>query len=369
MGNLVASARGCGNGRAEPDRLATVYRPAERGVNPSEPSHFTLFVTTYHDARVCPPDGRGAPGWYVQCTAGMDMRSGIELDPSNCSARLRRWLFQLYQARRGRLTAAVDDHWRLEGATSAAFRFIAHEDDVEPLELALGAVERLVWGRLPKQQVRSQLRFTSPTATCGRSAAASTSPHCPPGSLRARCSAAATLSLLRVRLVAVEPHADQLSHMDQLDQAMLDAAIEARRGGSPRRWVLPAHEQHTGRALHVVPSSAETVRLGVFDANLPNVLEIDSGDVVVYPNTWSHFLNRLQPGVALTTCAFAAGEPGKGPHSIVGPVGVRGAEPGDMLAIHFQRLIPVDWGATFVNPGDLGTGTLPEEFPTARRAT
>jgi acetamidase/formamidase len=42
---------------------------------------------------------------------------------------------------------------------------------------------------------------------------------------------------------------------------------------------------------------------------------------------------------------------------------VRGAEPGDMLAIHFQRLVPVDWGATFVNPGDLGTGTLPDEFP------
>jgi acetamidase/formamidase len=34
-----------------------------------------------------------------------------------------------------------------------------------------------------------------------------------------------------------------------------------------------------------------------------------------------------------------------------------------MLAVHFQRLRPVDWGATFVNPGDLGTGTLADEFP------
>jgi acetamidase/formamidase len=34
-----------------------------------------------------------------------------------------------------------------------------------------------------------------------------------------------------------------------------------------------------------------------------------------------------------------------------------------MLAIHFERLVPIDWGVTFVNPGDLGTGTLPEEFP------
>ncbi|MDQ3810405.1 MAG: acetamidase/formamidase family protein, partial [Chloroflexota bacterium] len=55
--------------------------------------------------------------------------------------------------------------------------------------------------------------------------------------------------------------------------------------------------------------------------------------------------------------------PGRGPHSIIGPVGVRGAEPGDMLAVHFQRLVPVDWAATFVNPGVLGTGALPDEFP------
>src|SRR5262249_40943545 len=55
--------------------------------------------------------------------------------------------------------------------------------------------------------------------------------------------------------------------------------------------------------------------------------------------------------------------PGRGPHSIVGPVGVRGARPGDMLKIEFQRLIPASWGATFVNPADLGTGTLASEFP------
>ncbi len=124
----------------------------------------------------------------------------------------------------------------------------------------------------------------------------------------------------------------------------------------------PADER-IGR-LHALPSTPETVRLGVFDATLPNVLEIDSGDVVVYPNTWSHFLNRLQPGLGIEELAQLRREnPGRGPHSIVGPVGVRGAQPGDMLAIEFQRLIPTSWGATFVNPGDLGTGTLASEFP------
>jgi acetamidase/formamidase len=116
--------------------------------------------------------------------------------------------------------------------------------------------------------------------------------------------------------------------------------------------------------VHTIPSDERTVRLGVFDATLPTLLDIESGDTVVYPNTWSHFLNRMQPGVSIDELAQLRREhPGRGPHSIIGPIGVRGAEPGDMLAIHFDRLDPVAWGATFVNPGDLGTGTLPEEFP------
>ena len=160
---------------------------------------------------------------------------------------------------------------------------------------------------------------------------------------------------------------DRLRHQDGLNRDLLEhlrghrhglLQVAAYGGGGGTQL-----EDHVGR-LHMLPSTPETVRLGVFDATLPNVLEIDSGDVVVYPDTWSHFLNRLQPGVSVDELAQLRREgPGRGPHSIIGPVGVRGAERGDMLAIDFQRLIPVDWGASFVNPGDLGTGTLPDQFP------
>ena len=184
--------------------------------------------------------------------------------------------------------------------------------------------------------------------------------------------------------------ADRLRTLGDLDRDALDWAREARHRA--RNWLLSGvgvfgalgpfmgqlsltstggdgssrRVDAVGR-IHVVPSTSETVRLGVFDSTLPNVLEIDSGDVVVYPDTWSHFLNRLQPGVPADALARLRREnPGRGPHSIIGPVGVRGAEPGDMLAIHFQRLIPIDWGATFVNPADLGTGTLPDQFPSGQ---
>jgi len=176
-----------------------------------------------------------------------------------------------------------------------------------------------------------------------------------------------------------ERAARRLVQIDDLNQAALERVLLAR---SRNIWPLAVvgaalgvvgavgaalasfSSPPTKGRVHTIPSDERTVRLGVFDSTLPTLLEIDSGDVVVYPNTWSHFLNRLQPGVSIGDLARLRREnPGKGPHSIVGPIGVRGAEPGDMLAIHFQRLLPVDWGATFVNPGDLGTGTLPDEFP------
>ena len=190
------------------------------------------------------------------------------------------------------------------------------------------------------------------------------------------------------------PRADRLRHMDSLNQGSLEAVLDAR--GRARRTLLAAGgvlgllaavgpalatfaeprgsergaqppaasaSAQTGR-VHSIPSTSDTVRLGVFDATLPNIVDVDSGDVVVYPDTWTHFLNRVQPGVPIEDLAeMRRSNPGKGPHSIIGPVGVRGAEPGDMVAIHYQRLLPIDWGVNFNNPGDLGTGALPDEFP------
>ena len=114
---------------------------------------------------------------------------------------------------------------------------------------------------------------------------------------------------------------------------------------------------------HVIESNPRTVRLGVFDSTLPNIVDIEPGDTLVYPNTWSHFLNKMQPGVPVEELArMRVANPGKGPHSIIGPVGVRGAEPGDLLEIQFLELRPVDWAANFNNPASLGTGALPELF-------
>ena len=184
--------------------------------------------------------------------------------------------------------------------------------------------------------------------------------------------------------------ADRLLHMEEVDQERLDAYLTAR--GRQRRHLLragtfmsalaavgpwfaklaeaapPAGASAVGRSgrgrLHVVPSTKETVHLGVFDETLAPLLEIESGDSISYGNTWSHFLNQLQPGVPVDALAkMRVDNPGRGPHSIIGPVAVRGAEPGDVLEVHYERLRPFTWGAVFNNPGTLGTGLLAQDYP------
>ena len=180
---------------------------------------------------------------------------------------------------------------------------------------------------------------------------------------------------------------DRLDSMDEIDRGAIEPYLSSYQVSRRRLFgfggllgllaaVSPAGLRHAfqiqvaqaaamaqGR-VHVVTSARETVRLGVIDTTLPNVLEIDSGDVIAYPNTWTHFLNRMQPGVPVQQLAqWRLENPGKGPHSIIGPVGVRGARRGDVLEVRFLRLTSLPWGANFNNPGNIGTGALPAEFP------
>jgi acetamidase/formamidase len=194
--------------------------------------------------------------------------------------------------------------------------------------------------------------------------------------------------------------ADRLLHMEEVNQEQLDGYLTAR--GRSRRRLLGASgfmaalagigpwfnklsraaDSFDGRAathdsavssvprkdddgrVHVVESNDKTVRLGVYDTTLDPIIKIDSGDTVSFPNTWSHFLNQMQPGVPLDTLVkIRLSNPGHGPHSIIGPIYVEGAEPGDVLEVRYKRIVPFDWGAVFNNPGTIGTGLLAQDFP------
>ncbi len=110
---------------------------------------------------------------------------------------------------------------------------------------------------------------------------------------------------------------------------------------------------------HVLESTDASVSPGVLDPSRPAAVTIDSGDIVSYPNTWTQWGNQARFGMS-----FADREPLRrqfptGPYSNVGPVEIRGAEPGDVLESRMLRVKPIDWGW---NSFPLGVGALPSDF-------
>jgi acetamidase/formamidase len=133
-------------------------------------------------------------------------------------------------------------------------------------------------------------------------------------------------------------------------------------GSATDAWTSTATPFPLGR-VHVVPSNDETVVLGLLDPTRAPLLTVESGDVLVYADTWTHFLNHLQPGVTSEELAAMRAETrGRGVHSIIGPIAVAGAMPGDVVQLRMLRLETIAFGANFHNPGHLRTGSLPDEF-------
>jgi acetamidase/formamidase len=108
-----------------------------------------------------------------------------------------------------------------------------------------------------------------------------------------------------------------------------------------------------------VRSTTETVRSGYLDPTATPVASISSGDSVSFPETWTHWGNEAVYGMT-----FAEREPlrhkyPQGPYSMLGPVEVAGAAPGDVIQCSIEKLRTLDWGW---NSFPLGVGALPSDF-------
>lgn len=108
----------------------------------------------------------------------------------------------------------------------------------------------------------------------------------------------------------------------------------------------------------------EHVIWGAFDAQIPPVLTVNSGDVVTI-ETVSDATGAVPPpefGATLSPLlqAIHAHTPRRGVHIMTGPVAINGAEPGDMLEVRIDSIeFAADWGFTGFRPL---LGTLPEDF-------
>ena len=110
---------------------------------------------------------------------------------------------------------------------------------------------------------------------------------------------------------------------------------------------------------YTVESTPETVRSGYLDPAAKPVATIAPGDTVRYPNTWTHWGDEAKFGMS-----FADREPlrhryPRGPYSMLGPVEVTGAQPGDVLEVSITTLPTIGWGW---NSFPLGVGALPHDF-------
>jgi acetamidase/formamidase len=119
-------------------------------------------------------------------------------------------------------------------------------------------------------------------------------------------------------------------------------------------------------ATHRLEPTAQTVRWGTFDATYPPLITINSGDTVVLECVSGGPEVMPPPGSGLRipsalAAIHAANLPRVGGHILTGPVGVTGAEPGDMLEVHIDKIeFGADWGYCGFRPL---LGTLPEDFP------
>jgi acetamidase/formamidase len=119
--------------------------------------------------------------------------------------------------------------------------------------------------------------------------------------------------------------------------------------------------KHYAGKVHVLPATMETTQWGWFNNAQPPVLHVNSGDTVVF-ETMMHSHNQVVPGTTIEQIKkLRTDYPGRGPHTLTGPVYVEGAEPGDVLKVSINRIVPRAYGTNFNVPGMFGE--FPGKFP------
>ena len=120
--------------------------------------------------------------------------------------------------------------------------------------------------------------------------------------------------------------------------------------------------------MHSLVAAPDTVQWGFYDASVPPVLTVASGDLLhvqTEPPAPREILSVLEPRAsAAFRQIVAAGRSGPSSHLLNGPVAVQGARPGDALEISFEHIaLRYDWGFNTILPLK---GALADEFPVCR---
>ncbi|OGT52790.1 MAG: amidase [Gammaproteobacteria bacterium RIFCSPHIGHO2_12_FULL_42_13] len=111
---------------------------------------------------------------------------------------------------------------------------------------------------------------------------------------------------------------------------------------------------------YILPATPATSQWGVFDSSQAPVLTIKPGDSVAI-ETMAASDNQVVPGTTIDQIIeMKDAVADRGPHTVTGPIYIEGAEPGDVLRIHFNKILPRSYASNDVVPGK---GLFPDDFP------
>ena len=109
-----------------------------------------------------------------------------------------------------------------------------------------------------------------------------------------------------------------------------------------------------GKRMHMLPATLETTQWGWFDNAQPPVLRVKSGDTIVL-ETMMHSHNQIVPGTTIEQIKKMRTDfPGRGPHTFTGPIYIEEAQPGDVLKVTLNKIVPRAYAANFNVPGMFG---------------
>jgi acetamidase/formamidase len=131
-------------------------------------------------------------------------------------------------------------------------------------------------------------------------------------------------------------------------------------GTGPADPKLRIATQPNGKKVHLLPATLDTTQWGWFDNAQPPVLRVNSGDTIVL-ETMMHSHNQVVPGTTIEQIKKLRTDfPGRGPHTLTGPIYIEGAQPGDVLKVTLNRIVPRAYATNFNVPGMFGE--FPKEY-------
>ncbi len=179
-------------------------------------------------------------------------------------------------------------------------------------------------------------------------------------SRQAQCLCAA--ALLCLGAVVVLPVASMLPSAAQQSPAPAAAPVPFAPASTPEqeRLRILAAKGYPG-TVHVLPATSDTTQWGWFNNAQPPVLHVKSGDTILF-ETMMHSHNQIVPGTTIDQIKkLRTDYPGRGPHTLTGPVYIESAEPGDVLKVRINKIVPRAYATNFNVPGMFGQ--FPDRFP------